>query len=350
MRLLKWVRETVARATGRVPCRAYETLAGFLHRPAYREQFPLSQTAIVGRQGCAAADARALREELRIARGEIIQAGGSEFVELDSWQLLMQEYRENERTLDDRELICLTFVGELDRVRDQLAALVPSLRASQNLGGRPNHHCQALAIVLDWVTTGTFDRNAAAALTASSEQEQNSDEVTWLMFFEPSDAARARLAHLEKKLQQRKRRWHRGDDGDEDEWIGRESEKLDLLAAVVASWDDPRGAADLAGSFDHYQRATLDPFSCNDALFAAALQTLTLTPELSPDRALSRLRSFVNPPLDAPPIWREEDDAGLQALDQIAHILDKGRGLTVRGDGDAIALDATPQKRDPDFL
>lgn len=321
----------------------YGALASWLALPARRDSYPLAQVAIVGRQGCSRADSSRLRDELRAARETLATTGirASRMY----WEGFIDGLEADSLAVGDAsDLFRLAILGQLARGRARLEALLAEARKSD----------QALAVILEWMASGTVDE---AALLAEAENidpqaswSHNFDALgPWLVFAKPSERARALLKEAQKAWKKDVRRRESDGDGDFAEYVQQRGAALELLSTVVASWDGVVPAANLAHAFRVYYEHSLDYYKLRGPVAATFLEMWLGGQPLPPAQALARLRAFV-PPTTPPPDPLRQAAPALRAIDAAMAKLALGNGLTVRAGEDLVELSASPQEVSRDFI
>jgi hypothetical protein len=304
----------------------------------------LAWHAIFARQGCSKDQCKPLRAALAQVRAQIVAEGGSPiYVERTNWQRIMDIAREKPEKLDGGDTLRLVVIGEHALARARLPAL------------REKHHGNALALVVDWVLTSTFDRSAALALVNAATTTDNydwmiehvSDEISWLLLLEPNDIARDVVRERKQRVAKQRKQWRRGENGDTDEHMEFEIARSACQRVIVDSWKKPDAAV---AAIDKYIAATFSYWNTEDLLLAVALrEQLSRTARLPRD-AYGKLRSHIRESLEPIPPRSLADDPGLAALDILDAALARGAGLTVKTDFMYVTILAEPQAADPDFF
>lgn len=321
----------------------YGALTSWLALPANRDSYPLALVAIVGRQGCSRADSSRLRDELRAAREKLATTGirSSRMY----WEGFVDDLEANARVVNDAtDLFRLAVLGQLGRGQARHEALLTEARTND----------QALAVILEWMASGTVDEAALLAQAETFDPQaswsHDFDAIgPWLVFAKPSERARALLKEAQKARKKDLRR--RGSDGDGDfaEYVQQKGAALELLNTVVASWDGVVPPAELAHAFRVYYEHSLDYYKLRGPVAATFLEMWLAGQPLRPTDALARLRAFV-PPMTPPPDPLRQAAPALRAIDAAMAKLALGNGLTVRADRDLVELSASPQEVSGDFI
>jgi hypothetical protein len=302
-----------------------------------RKLYPLSQIALVGRQGASVEDGAALRAELLQAHSAIQQEGGSIRIAISQWARISLNVRRGEiDALSQDDLIRAAFLGHLPRVRARVAAERPD---------------GALGLVFAWMAHGTFDVEAALALGNERRLEDAwvSPEApdAWFPFLRANEHARS-LLHQQTRSAKAQAKRADPSNGDTMELVHHERETIRLRTAIVAAWDLPAERSALPNAFRHFYEATFD-FYFVQALLAASCLEAQIGGTASPDEVLARFRGFVREPEPSPPP-NIADDPALRAIATIEGVLRQGNGLTLVVQDGMVRCEARPQAQSRDFI
>ncbi|TKD01026.1 hypothetical protein [Polyangium fumosum] len=331
---------------GQVPEEDYSALSSWLVAPSRRNTYPVAQIAIVGRQGCARADSRALRDELRAARRALASEGV--YVKRTDWEQFADRLDKAPLVLDrgEDDLFRLAVLGQLDRGREHLAARVADLRN----GG--NEEARALALLLEWMASGAADEAEAERIAEKLDPDATHFEscAPWLLFARPNKRARRLLSQARKEW---KKDFAEADEEDSDEdfadHVHRTGAVVELLSVVVAAWDGGDARARLPQAFRTYYEKSVDFYGLIAPVSAAWLETKITGEPRSPREALAQLRAYI-PPITPPPDQKAAAAPAIRAIDATLEKLVLGMGLTVREGPGGIWLVAKPQEVSRDFI
>ncbi len=333
---------------GGVSSADYDALMSWLFVAGGHDTYPVAQVALVGRQGCSRADSRKLRDELRAARRALAANGVP--VARTNWEAFADRPDEVPLVIEgEDDLFRLAVLGQLDRGRERIATKVSELRQGEN------EEAHALALVLEWMASGSTDdaelERLAKRLEPDEEWAGSFDSCwPWLLFARPNKRARGLLLRAREEWNKDRRKLASDGDGDFAEYVHREGAAVELLAAVVSAWEGSVSRAALSNAFRAYYDKTADFYGLAGPVSATWLEMKIAEEPLLPGEALARLRPWVRPPLTPRPDRRAAAAPALRAIDAILDKLVLGVGLTVRQGHDGVWLMAKPGEASRDFL
>ncbi|WP_164001874.1 hypothetical protein [Pyxidicoccus caerfyrddinensis] len=341
---------TIARdfVMGVVSAEDYDALTSWLFVAGRRDTYPVAQVVIVGLQGCSRADSRKLRDELRAARRAL--AADGVYVERTSWEAFADRLDEAPFVPEgEDDLFRLAVLGQLDRGREHIVTKVSELRQ----GGNEKAH--ALALVLEWMASGSTDdaemERLAERLDPDDAWAGDFDSCwPWLLFARPNKRARRLLLRARQRWNENRRELASDGDGNLAEQVHLEGAAIELLATVVSAWEGSVSRAALSNAFRAYYDKTLGFYGLAGPISATWLEMKIAEEPLLPGEALARLRPLIDPPITPRPDRRAAAAPALRAVDAILEKLVLGMGRTVRQGHDGVRLVAKPGEVSRDFF